>query len=203
MEHKLAIRTEQWHCAMTDFVPTYIPEYQVIHISLLLQPQERREKSGSTFIEMGASTWAKTYCVTHSSVTSNLQVVNAVQRRICAGTSVYAWSFGGGSAVTVYCTWKHIHASAAEPPLFLSELCSACVDDDKQDHTQHSLHGQVTTAHSIKPTVPPTHPAPYLSSPVHRHNATVQSMREDTGGTWPKVNVCREERVHTCKDMEG
>lgn len=190
MEHKLAIRTlvEQCHCVMTDFFfqPTY-QRSKWVRISLLSQPQECREKSGSIHIyRAGVSTWAKNYCMTCSSVTSNLQVVNTVQHRVCAGTCVRACSS------TVLRLETHINASAAEPLLFLSELCSACTEDDKQDHTQHSLHGQVTVPHSINTTVPPTNPTPYLSPPIHTHIPPLADQWEVTGGTWLKVNVWRE-----------
>lgn len=75
----------------------------------------------------------------------------------------------GERSNTVLFFETHINASAAEPLLFLSELCSACMEDDKEDHTQDSLRGQVTMAHSINAAVPPTPQALYLSSPIHTH----------------------------------
>lgn len=52
MEHKLAIETlaVQWHYVMRDFILTCIPKFQAIHISLLPQPQERKETSESIHI---------------------------------------------------------------------------------------------------------------------------------------------------------
>lgn len=81
------------------------------------------------------------------------------------------------------------------------------MEDDKQDHTQHSLHGQVTMAHSINASVPPTPPDPYLSSPIHAPPPPpmpLSNQWEVTGGTWLKVNVCRGRGTYnTYKDTEG
>lgn len=107
---------------------TYIAEFQAIHISLLSHPQDGTEKSGSIHIYRdGLSTQGKSYCMTHSTVTSNLQVVNIVQHWICEHWLLRCVYDLWGSAVIQYCTRKHyISASAAVSLLFLNELCPAC-----------------------------------------------------------------------------
>lgn len=141
-------------CDDRFFFSTYIPEFQEICISLRSQTQECTAKSGSIHIRTDeVSTRSKNYCMTHSTVTSNLQVVNTVQYWICTGIPVCAWSLGECSNSVLE---THISASVAEFLLFLNELCSARMEADKQDHTQHSFHAQVKMTHSINTTVPPT-----------------------------------------------
>ena len=143
-------------------------------------PRTQERKSGSTHSYRAG---ALNYCMTLGSVTSNLQVVNTVQHQDPRWyLGVCSLFEGGERSNSGLFLETHINTSAAEPLLLLSELCSARTEDDKQDHTQNSLHGRVTMAHSINTTIPPTPPASYLSSPIHTHththtqDTTLQSM---------------------------
>lgn len=159
------------------FFSIYIPEFQAIHISLLSRSQECREKSGSTHIYRdGVPTQAKNYCMAHSSVTSNLQVVNTVQYRICE------WA---------HTLWGECSNTVLFLPFLMHLLQSPCCF--WVSYVQHVWRMINRTTPKIlcvarlrRPTqsTPPSHP--HLKPPIcllqYTHiaspsNATLQSMR--------------------------
>lgn len=144
-------------------------------------------------------------------MTSNLQVVNTTQHRICERVRAH-W----GSAVTLYCTWKHVlmHLLQSACRFWMSYVqhvrrtmkrttpripCMARLRWPTQSTPLTHPHLQLlicllqythTHAHSLPPPTPPPMP--------------LSNQWRVTGGTWLKVNVCRgKTHVITCRDVEG